>query len=224
MVKLVSLADSITLVNAGLGFLAIFLSFSGELHGAFSLILLAMLADGLDGIVARKTGFGKLGEYMEAMADMISLCVAPSVFVYILYREFVLSSVYLQGLLMMVLILFLSLGMIRLSSFHILKEKKWFVGLPASAGTIVILTLGFLGVDFFIILVVIIGISVAMVLPIRFPKPGHLIYGGAAVLILVSILVGNNFQGVALIVLLVGVLAYVVGGPLYAYKKFVKEK
>ncbi len=66
MIKLLSVADVISLTNALFGFLAILMLFSSEMNLAFSFILLALLADGLDGIVARKTRKGELGEYMEA--------------------------------------------------------------------------------------------------------------------------------------------------------------
>ena len=73
MIKLLSIADVVSLTNAILGFLAILMIFSNETRLAFSFILLALLADGLDGIVARKLGKSDIGEYLESMADMTSL-------------------------------------------------------------------------------------------------------------------------------------------------------
>ncbi|MFH1101456.1 MAG: CDP-alcohol phosphatidyltransferase family protein, partial [Methanobacteriota archaeon] len=84
--KVIVPADIITLVNAGLGFLAILflvlpvtVTEDIRVQISFCLILLAMIADGLDGMVARKTRHGELGEYLEAMADMTSLGIAPAV-------------------------------------------------------------------------------------------------------------------------------------------------
>ncbi len=68
MIKLLSLADIVSLTNAGFGFLAIIMASLGEMWFSFSFILIALLADGLDGIVARKTGHSELGNHMEAMA------------------------------------------------------------------------------------------------------------------------------------------------------------
>ena len=76
MFKLLSIADGISLLNASFGFLAILSLFSGifssdelRIRVSFSFIVLAIIADGLDGIVARKTTHGQLGEYMEAMGE-----------------------------------------------------------------------------------------------------------------------------------------------------------
>ena len=108
MIKLLSLADVISLTNAIFGFLAVLMVFSNEMRLAFSFILLALLADGLDGIVARKTRKGELGEYMEAMADMISLGIAPAFFVYNVYYDVVSDSMLYHGLLIVTLIIFVS--------------------------------------------------------------------------------------------------------------------
>ena len=92
MIKLLSIADLISITNAILGFLAIIMIFLNEIHYSFSLILLAMIADGIDGLVARKTKHSNLGEYMEAMGDMISLVITPSIFVYRIYINDILLS------------------------------------------------------------------------------------------------------------------------------------
>ena len=93
MINLLSFADVVSLTNSILGFLSIVMIFLGETYLAFSFILLAILADGLDGAVARKTKHSDLGEYMEAMADMISLGIAPSVFVYNNYLKNIMIQV-----------------------------------------------------------------------------------------------------------------------------------
>ncbi|MCK4415827.1 MAG: CDP-alcohol phosphatidyltransferase family protein, partial [Thermoplasmatales archaeon] len=126
MIKLLSIADVISLINACFGFLAVLILFSDifpsdeiRIRLSFSFILLALLADGLDGIIARRTRTGELGEYLEAMADMISLGIAPSVFVYTMYHDVVSRYIYYQSYIVVVLIVFLSLSIIRLASFHI---------------------------------------------------------------------------------------------------------
>ena len=75
MIKLISFADIISMINACLGFLAIVMLFLKEMQLSLSFIFIAILTDGLDGIVARKTRNGELGEYLEAMADMTSLSI-----------------------------------------------------------------------------------------------------------------------------------------------------
>ena len=220
MINLLSFADVVSLTNSILGFLSIVMIFLGETYLAFSFILLAILADGLDGAVARKTKHSDLGEYMEAMADMISLGIAPSLFVYNIYYEFVSECVYYHSLLVVILIVFLSLSIVRLASFHIIKEKKFFVGLPASAGTIFILILSFLfEIEFMYILPCIVVISIAMVSPLRFPKIGWKIGTIAAVLILLTLIMGDIHYSIAPILLIIALAIYAIAGPIYVRKK-----
>lgn len=225
MIKLLSVADVVSLTNAFFGFLAILILFSNILPSddlrirvSFSFILIAILADGIDGIVARKIGKSELGDHMESMADLTSLGIAPSLFIYYVYSSCVSYCVYYHSYLAIAVILFLSMSIIRLASFHILKEKDFFVGLPASASTIILLTLAFLEVEFWYILLVIIIISFALVSKIRFPKPGYKINAIAAVLIILTLILGKNYNSIAVISLLSAIAAYVVIGPFYLWK------
>lgn len=76
------LADLVTVTNAALGFVAIAVAVvDPEL--AARLILLAAIADGLDGIIARVRGGTNVGPYLDSLADVSSFGVAPAVFIYI---------------------------------------------------------------------------------------------------------------------------------------------
>jgi CDP-diacylglycerol--serine O-phosphatidyltransferase len=216
MIKFVSVADSITLINAALGFVAILMAFADQLRFSFSLIFLALLADGLDGMVARKTGMGEIGEYLEAMADLVSLAVAPMIFVYTIYSG--TGTLYRDILLVMVLLLFLMCSLIRLSSFHLLKEKQCFIGLPASASTSFILVLALLEIEMMYLIVIIAILSLGMVSPIRFPKIGLKISAVAAILIVLTMICGKMYQSIAPIVLLMALTIYVIVGPVYLKK------
>ncbi len=218
MVKMLSVADFVTLINVLFGFFSMIMLFLGEVGFSFSFILLALLADGLDGIVARRTRKGELGEYFEAMADMTSLGVAPALFVYVTYNSDASCCVYYHSYLVVTLVLFLLLGIIRLASFHVMKDKNFFVGLPASASTIIVITLAFLGIPFLYLLPVVIVVSVAMICSIKFPKPGLRIDSVAAVLIIFTVILGREYHGVAPCVLLLTILVYVFAGPVYLWK------
>lgn len=219
MIKLLSIADVISLTNAVLGFLSIIMIFLGEIRFSFSLILLALLADGLDGIIARKTRHSELGEYMEAMADMISLGIAPAVFVYSNYNIAVSECIYWHSLLIIVLIVFLSFTIVRLASFHIIKEKTFFVGLPASASAIMILVMAYFNIEVVYVLIVIVIISLMLISNVRFPKPTLKINAIAAVLIVLTIIVGKNFGGIAPILLLLSIITYSLAGQIYLLKR-----
>ena len=228
MIKFLSIADVISLTNAIFGFFAILFLISDlicvelRLRVSFSFILLALLADGLDGIVARKTGKSDIGEYLESMADMTSLVIAPAVFIYAIYHDVVSGCIYYRSCLVVALIVFLSSSIIRLASFHIMKQSKFFVGLPASASTIILLILAFLKIEFVYILPVIIIISLAMVSNVRFPKPGYKVNGIAAILILLTLIMGKSYQGIAPLLLLTAILVYAIGGPIYT--KFLAKR
>jgi CDP-diacylglycerol--serine O-phosphatidyltransferase len=220
MIKLVSVADLISLTNVIFGFIAIIFLISDlidneelRLRLSFSFILLALLADGLDGVVARKTRNSDIGEYLESIADMTSLIIAPSIFIYFVYHDFLSSYIYNYIYLMIALVLFLSLGAIRLASFHKMKSKKIFLGLPASVSTIILLVFSYFEVSFILILALIIILSLLMISNIRFPKPGLKINAIAAILIILSIILGKELYGFALILLITAILFYSIIGP-----------
>jgi CDP-diacylglycerol--serine O-phosphatidyltransferase len=222
MIKLLSPADIISLANATFGFFAILILISPlilqediRIQISFSLILLAMLADGLDGIVARRTRHGELGEYLEAMADMTSLGIAPAVFLYSVCTGTQPLSALVYGGLLIVLLIFLLCSIIRLSSFHKNKHPDFFVGLPASAGTIILLVLGFINVPLIYIVLVLFVISLAMISPIRFLKPGWKMNLIAFFLIVLSIGLRHTYLDVAPLTLFVALLVYTVVGPFY---------
>jgi CDP-diacylglycerol--serine O-phosphatidyltransferase len=75
------LADAVTVTNAAFGFAAS-AAVLVDPGLAARLILLAAIADGLDGILARKAGCTDLGETLDALADVASFCVAPALFVF----------------------------------------------------------------------------------------------------------------------------------------------
>jgi CDP-diacylglycerol--serine O-phosphatidyltransferase len=194
---------------------------SQEPRLAFSLILIAVLADGLDGVIARKIGYGKLGEVLEAMADMISLSVAVGVFVFYAYYSAIHQSLIYQGILVIILAVFIVASVIRLGSFSLLKEKDYFIGLPASASAIIILILAYFEIYIFSILLIIFILSLAMMSRIHFPKTGVKMNGIGAILIIVTVIFGKTYGGLAPVILLAAVVVYSIGGLLY---RFYQEK
>lgn len=225
MIKLLSLADLFSICNGLLGFLAVLVLFIDSLemrvHISFSLILVGLMIDGVDGVVARKFGGSNLGEYLESMADMTTLGIAPAVFVFTIYSGFIEGDLYRYIYLLFALVIFLGFAIIRLASFHVMKKKEVFVGLPASAGTIILLILAYFEVDFILILPVVIIIGALMASDIVFPKPGFKINGFAVVFILLSIMFNKSYYGFAPILLFIGVMFYTIGGPVYL--KFFKK-
>ncbi len=229
MLKILSVADFLSITNALFGFFSIIVLFSSlidsidlRLHVSFSFILLGLLADGLDGIIARRFGKSDIGEYLEAMADVTTLVVAPSLFVYVSYLSLVTSNISRHIYLLFAILLFVFFGFVRLASFNIMKEKKLFIGLPASVSTIIILVLSYVKIEFILILPVVIIIGAAMASNITFPKPSRYINAVAAILIFISIFFGF-FYNFLTIFLLIGVCIYSFIGP-FLKEIFTKEQ
>ena len=222
MLKLLSVADVISITNAIFGILAVLFLFSSlttcedfRIRASFSFILLALLADGLDGIVARKLGKSEIGEYLESMADMTSLVIAPGAFIYYVYSSSEIFGFYRHLYLLFALVLFLSFGIIRLASFHLMKKDKFFVGLPASASTIILLIIAWFRVEFIYILLAVVIIGAATVSNIRFPKSGIRINAIASILIILTLIMYNSYYGIVPLLLLSAILIYAIGGPIH---------
>ena len=77
------LADLVTVANAALGFVAAAVAVVDPGLAA-RLVLLAAIADGLDGVVARWRGGTAVGPYLDSLADVASFGVAPAVLVYVI--------------------------------------------------------------------------------------------------------------------------------------------
>jgi CDP-diacylglycerol--serine O-phosphatidyltransferase len=73
-------ADVVTVANATLGFVAVVAATRSPTLAA-RLLLLAAIADALDGIVARRFGSTPAGEFLDGLADVASFGVAPALLV-----------------------------------------------------------------------------------------------------------------------------------------------
>jgi CDP-diacylglycerol---serine O-phosphatidyltransferase len=88
--------NSLTVMNAIMGLLAVFFAYQGRIREAYLLLIGAALFDKLDGAVARKLGLNEpidaakearsnisLGGVLDDIADAISFCIAPAWIFYI---------------------------------------------------------------------------------------------------------------------------------------------
>jgi len=85
---LLRLPDLVTILNILFGFTAILFVLNGYVYGAIILILVAALADGVDGAVARRFESGVFGEHLDSFADLISFGVAPAVIYYAIASDY----------------------------------------------------------------------------------------------------------------------------------------
>ncbi|PSP76881.1 CDP-diacylglycerol--serine O-phosphatidyltransferase [Halobacteriales archaeon QS_3_64_16] len=75
------LADGVTIANAALGLLAVIAAPTDPGLAARS-VLLAAVADGLDGVLARTYGHTPVGDVLDSLADVVSFGVAPALLVF----------------------------------------------------------------------------------------------------------------------------------------------
>lgn len=223
MFNLIGFPDIISMLNGFFGLSAILvllldvpLSSHVKFHVAFILILLGLLADGLDGILARRLGKGELGVYFEAMSDMTTMGITPSVFIAIQFTSYDPQNILLYGILWALLLFYLCAAFIRLASFHPLINKKVFLGLPASAATMFLLSISLLSQSTIFLFLAIFIAACLMIIPIPFPKPTITMNIITVLVIILTIFLGFFFS-MTYLVLLVAVLLYIIGGQIYLY-------
>jgi len=220
MLKVLTVADVLSILNACFGLLAMLAVVSGEFSWAFVLILLALLADGLDGVVARRLGSGQVGEYLEAMADLVSLTVAPLVFVYGVY---VYHGLQLFELVLLVvgMVFFLFCAATRLAAFHLWKDEAVFVGLPASASTILLICLSSLPGWFppLVMVAILVLLGIMKVSSVQFPKLSTRLAVVASIIILVALVLTLVKSIYGSLLLLVMILVYILAGSVIARNK-----
>lgn len=129
--------NALTALNLVFGVLAIISAYHHQFFQAGALILAAMVADGLDGRVARFFGVsGDFGKELDSLCDLVSFGVAPGFLAYVL----VLHELGFIG--MGIAALFATCGALRLARFNVNVGlvKGYFMGLPIPAAGCVIAT------------------------------------------------------------------------------------
>lgn len=122
--------NALTALNLVLGVWAIIHTFHGNFTTAAFFVLAAMVADGLDGRVARYFQVSsEFGKELDSLCDLVSFGVAPALMAYVfLLKDFGL----LGGL---VAAAFATGGALRLARFNVNAStvKGYFMGLPIPA-------------------------------------------------------------------------------------------
>ncbi|MBI5497126.1 MAG: CDP-alcohol phosphatidyltransferase family protein [Deltaproteobacteria bacterium] len=119
MIRGYSLADLLTLTNASAGVTSVFLLLSHvdapapwKVWAAVATLCAALVADGLDGWVARRRGtHSAMGRELDSLADVISFGMAPAVLGWVLGLRGLLDAP--------VLILFVGAAVSRLARYNV---------------------------------------------------------------------------------------------------------
>ncbi len=118
----IGLADVVTVANAALGFVAAAVA-PADPSLAARLILLAAIADGLDGVIARARGGTAVGGYLDSLADVSSFGVAPAVFVYVVAADGLALDTPFGIAALLVPAVYVSMAVIRLG-FYMLQDRE----------------------------------------------------------------------------------------------------
>ncbi|RLG50868.1 MAG: hypothetical protein DRN96_06675 [Thermoproteota archaeon] len=119
----ITLPTVFSLGNGVCGFLSAAYTAVGRLHHACLTVLLALLLDGADGMLARRMRrVTRLGAEVDSLSDMVSFVIAPSLMYYVSYRSagahYALCTPLVLG------------GLFRLARFNLTPPLPYFQGLP----------------------------------------------------------------------------------------------
>lgn len=205
---MVSIADAFTVLNALLGFSAILAAFEGDLELAYVLVVLGVLADGLDGMVARRFGSKwMIGDFLDIMADTVTFAVAPSVLMYVTFREGLgdpdLGMTVFAGRVLFYLVgaTIISLGVLRLARFCYETDDEdsglYFTGLPIPATALLVATMLLMGWPGLVVAVFALISTVLMVSDIKYPKARGwpaMVTGVLGLLLVVTVVLGEPLE------------------------------
>jgi len=196
-------ADSFTIMNGICGLFSIFFILEGEKHASIIFILLAVLADGMDGIMARKYG-GHLGRYMDEFSDIVSFLIAPILFVYVVYDITILPIFLFSSA------FFLITGMLHLVAYH-LGKKNFFIGITTPASAIILITISYLSFPSWCIIIFMIALSILMISPLPYPR----IEKHFAIIAAIIIILAMSGIKECIFILFLSTMVYAIVGPLY---------
>jgi CDP-diacylglycerol--serine O-phosphatidyltransferase len=166
------LPNFFTALSAFFGVMSIIASSQGKFEKAFVYILLSLIADGLDGRVARLTNTtSKFGVEFDSLADIVAFGVAPAMmFFFAIGYHYGRLGALVSGL-------FVVFGAIRLARFNVttaINDPHFFIGLPIPTAAVVLSSWVMLDIKYeshFDILILIGGIILAILMVSNFRYP-----------------------------------------------------
>lgn len=225
-------ADYLTLANVVLGFLAITYVIDGRYWTASFLIIICVLLDGLDGLVARRLDVAhRLGAYLDTFSDTISFCFTPALLLYSTYYYPDLGRAWespVNALATLVPTFIVFFGILRLARFTDEGiELGYYRGLPTPALALtVVITSTLIPLDgsnmvrVIVLLSIILGLSLLLYTKIPYPKirSTKMLISGLLVSILamiglISTRIGYLWNRLFMTTALLLITAYIIFGP-----------
>ena len=130
------LPNFFTALSAFFGVMSIIASSQAKFEKAFIYIILSLIADGLDGRVARLTNTtSKFGVEFDSLADLVAFGVAPAMMLFFaIGQNYGKFGALVSGL-------FVVFGAIRLARFNVTTgelDPRYFIGLPIPTAAVVL--------------------------------------------------------------------------------------
>jgi archaetidylserine synthase len=181
------LPDLLSLLNAFLGLFSILAAFAGRYDISVPFIILAAVADGLDGFLARRFGAGPLGLNLDSFADLVSFGAAPAILAITIlqlpWQAWTIGGIYF------------ACGTLRLARFNVSpKNDRFFEGLPIPPCGIAVAASALLGWQNFTLILMLI-LSALMVSSIHYPKVRDLRAAGPLAVIFLATAVLFSLNG-----------------------------
>lgn len=159
-----------TLVNLACGVYSILMTLNGQHAAAALLVAGSLIADGLDGRVARLVrADGEFGKELDSLADVVSFGTAPAILAW------TVSLQHLGPWGLAVTAIFPICGALRLARFNIIRTSGIFLGLPITAAGTLLAAILFryhstdLLTDSFVLPGIMLGLAYLMVSTIPYP-------------------------------------------------------
>lgn len=224
-----SIADLVSIANASSGFLSIVMLSMDNFILAAKFMLLAVIFDAMDGLVARKLnredehGFGK---NIDSLSDIISFGVAPGMLLYLTSINIGIS--YLSIIIALLIVI---CGILRLSRFMVItnQDDDKFIGLPIPTTALVIGSYYLSGLfNSNLALIFMTIISLLMISTIKYPKFRGLKILVPGSILIIAALLPQSIQSIILYfpakLLFILMLLYILAVPLIElYARFPKS-
>jgi CDP-diacylglycerol--serine O-phosphatidyltransferase len=167
------LPNFFTALSVFFGVMSIIASSQGKFEKAFIYIILSLIADGLDGRVARLTNTtSKFGVEFDSLADIVAFGVAPAMMLFFaIGHNYGRFGALVSGL-------FVVFGAIRLARFNVttaVNDPRYFIGLPIPTAAVVLSSWIMLDIKYqshfdILILIGAIILGILMVSNFRYPS------------------------------------------------------
>ncbi|AKB82888.1 CDP-diacylglycerol--serine O-phosphatidyltransferase [Methanosarcina barkeri 3] len=186
--QMLRLPDLVSLLNLICGISSIAVAAQATIQAAISqttaahngfvlaliLLLIAAIADGADGYIARRFKGGELGEQLDSLADAVSFGVAPALLIYLQFGQINPLVGDPDPLVAVFPVFYAICGVLRLARFNSMASSKTgFEGLPITAGCVMLVTYMLLSEDLVkidFLLALTLCLSILMVSSVNYPK------------------------------------------------------